>query len=1073
MLSLLLTFACVEWTPQDLDGDGVTASDGDCDDLDPNVNALADEIWYDGIDQDCNGNDDDQDQDGFPAVEAGGWDCWDDPQSIPEAFTIVQGQGFAQPSAVAVNPGADDVWYDGIDQDCAGDDDFDQDADGYQTADHPQQDDTYGDDCVDTDPTVNPGGSELCNSIDDDCNTLIDDGTTCYDDDGDGFTEDDGDCDDADPQRYPGAPELCDELDNDCDPEVDEDVIDPVVVYTDADGDGYGDSATAEETCAPAANQVDDATDCDDSRADTFPGADETCDDTDQDCDTTVDEDATDASTWYADTDQDEFGDPATTAEACDAPEGYLADATDCDPSDGSVYPGAPELCDGVDQDCDSTVDEDPTDPTTWYADTDADGYGDPDSTTEACDVPASHVANADDCDPADGTVHPGAEETCDEVDQDCDSVIDEDASDASTFYADSDGDGHGDATAPQDACEEPAEHVTNADDCDDSDVAVYPGATETCDNTDEDCDSVVDEDATDLPTWYADDDGDGYGDPGDATVSCSAPSAEHTTDASDCDPTDGSIHPGAPETCDGVDEDCDLSVDEDPTDATTWYLDADSDGYGVDTSTTDACSLPSGYAPVDGDCDDTAPGVNPGVTEVCGDGLDNDCSGGDATCQLSGEQDPTVNDAVILGAANNDKLSQALSRAGDVDGDGQDDLWVGSFDASGFAGAAYVLLGPVSGTQDLSGSAADAVLAGASSDRLAWSLSPGGDVDGDGIDDLVVGAYANDRAYLVLGPVTSDVTLDGGADADITGNGGSRLGVATLVLGDQDGDGHAEWVVGADTANDGSTGNSGSVYVFSGPYTDSMDEGDADLTLVGEASGDRAGYSLAAGDLDGDGTEDLLVGAQIGDAAATDGGAVYVFLGPVSGTSMSDYDARGTGANSGEGAGYAVSIGTDVDGDGLQDAVATAPSYDEPASTDEGVVYVLTTRFSGTKSLALSDAVITGDDNFIQFGVDAELVGDFDGDGSGDLLVGAYKYDGDSSEEGSAWLFYGPVAGALTPADADAYWVGQAEDDRLGEGVSVAGDQNGDGLPDLLVGVESDDTGGNNRGAVYLFGSQ
>ncbi len=1063
----VLSVACVDWSPTDLDGDGVLAGQGDCNDLDPAVNGFADEIWYDGVDQDCDGNDDDQDQDGYPAVEAGGWDCWDDPRAIPDDYAIVTGQGFAQPSAIAVNPGATDVWYDGVDQDCNGDDDFDQDRDGFQAADHPQQDGTLGDDCVDTDPSVNPDGSELCNSIDDDCNTLVDDGTTCYDDDGDGWTEDDGDCDDDDATRYPGAPELCDELDNDCDPQVDEDVIDPVVVFNDTDGDGYGDPATQVETCAPGTDQVSDDTDCDDARADVYPGAPETCDDADQDCDTTVDEDATDASTWYADDDGDGYGDPADSTVACDAPAGTVADLTDCDPTDGAVYPGAPELCDGADQDCDTTIDEDPTDPSTWYADTDGDGYGDPASSVEACDAPSDHVADGSDCDPADAAVYPGATETCDDADQDCDTTIDEDASDATSWYDDSDGDGYGDPASVTVACEAPANTVASPGDCDPSDGSVHPGASETCDDSDQDCDTAVDEDATDTTAWYDDTDGDGYGDPASSVLACDAPT-DHVADATDCDPSSADTYPGAPELCDGASNDCDASVDEDPVDPETWYLDSDGDGYGLTVATQESCDEPSGFTALPGDCDDAEGTVNPGALEVCGDGLDNDCADGDASCQLAGDQDLAGSVSVILGAANNDRLGQAVTGAGDVDGDGQDDLLVGSHKVGGGSGAAFVLLGPVSGTVDLA-TDADAELAGGSSESIAWSLQGGGDLDGDGTDDLVLGGYGADVGYVVAGPITAGMTLSSGATATISGAAGDRLGIDALVLADQDGDGNAEAVFGADAGDDDLT-DGGSVYLFFGPVSGSLDDTAADAILTGETSGDRSGYSLSGGgDYNGDGTADLLIGSQFSDAGASTGGAAWVVLGPLTASaSLADADARATGGTAGESVGYSVHGGPDVDGDGLDDVILGAPSYDGAAGSNQGAAYLGTTKFTGSVSVTSADAVILGDGAADELGVDADLVGDLDGDGYGDVVVGAYKVDGAATDSGAVYLFYGPLSGSLTAADADASWPGLGAD-RVGHGVGAAGDHTGDGLPDLLFGATQEDSGGTNAGAVYL----
>ncbi|MFH1470091.1 MAG: MopE-related protein, partial [Pseudomonadota bacterium] len=342
------------------------------------------------------------------------------------------------------------------------------------------------------------------------------------------------------------------------------------------------------------------------------PGATELCNGTDDDCDGTTDEDdAADALIWYADADGDTYGDAASATEACTLPSGHVADATDCDDTNAAVNPGATEVCNGTDDDCDGTTDEDDAaDALTWYADADSDGYGDAASTTLACTLPAGYLADDTDCDDTDAAVNPGATEQCNGTDDDCDGTTDEDDSaDALTWYADADGDTYGDATSTTVACYLPTGYLADDTDCDDTDAAVNPGATELCNGVDDDCDGTTDEAAAaDALTWYADADSDSYGDAASTTVACTQPSG-YLADDTDCDDTDAAINPAATEVCDGADNDCDGTTDEaDAADALTWYLDADSDGYGDSASTTPACSLPSGYADNAWDCDDTDP---------------------------------------------------------------------------------------------------------------------------------------------------------------------------------------------------------------------------------------------------------------------------------------------------------------------------------------------------------------------------------------------------------------------------------------------------------------------------------
>ncbi len=313
MLSLLwLGVACVQWEAGDVDGDGFTAPQGDCDDLDRSVGPGKREIWYDGIDQNCDGNDGDRDGDGARSIVVGGRDCWDDPSRVPEEFQVVPNQGFDQPEALEVFPAAEDVWYDGVDQNCDEVDDFDQDGDGAQSADHLQQDGSLGDDCDDVVSDVNPGGTETCDGVDQDCDLLVDEGAS-----------------------------------------------EGTWYYEDTDKDGYGDPDTSLKTCTPLSGWVTDGTDCDPKDETIYPGAEETCDEVDQDCDSAVDEDAIDPLTWYEDKDGDSYGVPLNTTEACDAPSGYAEVSGDCDDSDGATHPEASGTCDGLDRNCDSHSDPD------------------------------------------------------------------------------------------------------------------------------------------------------------------------------------------------------------------------------------------------------------------------------------------------------------------------------------------------------------------------------------------------------------------------------------------------------------------------------------------------------------------------------------------------------------------------------------------------------------------------------------------------------------------------------------------------------------------------------------------
>ena len=427
--------------------------------------------------------------------------------------------------------------------------------------------------------------------------------------DGDTFTTVEGDCDDRDANVSPGGVERCDGVDNNCDGTVDEGVA--LAWFMDADADGFGDATSGIEACEPpGAAYVSDATDCDDARGDVYPGAAEACDDADNDCDGEVDEGV--ATTWYADADADGYGDPRTATTTCDDPgPGFVTDATDCDDTLASVFPEHPELCDEVDNDCNGQVDDGVT--TTYFVDRDGDSYGDDDAPTEeACSAPTGYAVFSGDCDDGDASYHPGASELCSgKEDYNCD---------GSVGYADADLDGWA-------ACA----------DCDDADADISPDGVEVCNGFDDDCDGLTDGDDpdADLSTgavWYADADGDGYGDGTAGVAGCLSP-AGHVLDATDCDDTDAAISPSAVEVCNGFDDDCDGLTDGDDagldaSSGSAWYADADGDGYGDASLYATSCDAPSGYGSDATDCDDSNGTVNPGAAEACANAIDEDCDG-------------------------------------------------------------------------------------------------------------------------------------------------------------------------------------------------------------------------------------------------------------------------------------------------------------------------------------------------------------------------------------------------------------------------------------------------------------
>ncbi len=383
---------------------------------------------------------------------------------------------------------------------------------------------------------------------------------------------------------------------------------------TDHDGDGFGDSI-----------------DCDDGNPAVHPDAEERCDGIDNNCDESIDEaEAVNALTWYWDFDDDGFGNPEQeTKLACDKPDYYAAVLGDCNDANADIHPGADELCDGLDNDCDDEFDEQAVDAREWHPDHDGDGYGDPDIVAVACVRPNGWVEDGTDCDDWRGEVRPGGRERCgNDQDDDCDGAVDEDdASDAHSWYVDGDGDGYGTESSVI-ACEQPKGYAALGGDCDDDDAAVNPGASEVCDGLDNDCDGEPDFNPVDGETWHEDGDGDGYGNAIISIATCTPPSSGYVSDGTDCDDSSAEVNPGADERCNQADDDCDGSIDEDDAvDASTWYIDSDGDGHGSEDQQLVQCIWPSGYTNNAADCDDTDPSIYPGAPEVLA-GVDSNCDG-------------------------------------------------------------------------------------------------------------------------------------------------------------------------------------------------------------------------------------------------------------------------------------------------------------------------------------------------------------------------------------------------------------------------------------------------------------
>lgn len=572
-------------------------------------------------------------------------------------------------------------------------------------------------------------------------------------------------------------------------------------------------------------------------------------------------------------------------------------------------------------------------------------------------------------------------------------------------------------------------------------------------------CDGAVDTAIGDADTgceessWYADNDGDGFGAAATLVASCDAPPGSVAT-AGDCDDTDPLVNPGAQERCDGagVDEDCDGAIDgADPSvdlsELPTWHIDADADGFGdPEGATLVQCDAPIGYSLVDQDCDDTDPAVNPGATEVCGNGVDDNCNGGGDGCGLSGSYQVERDSDVSIEGWTKANLGYTVCGGADLNDDGRDDL------VAGWPGmrAAVVLFGGARGSLDYS--TVDGVMYGdRGSESRFGSACALGDFNGDGVSDVAVSdpRYAPSgadgipgRVYVALWPLELPVTFE----LAIT-NESSAISQAgtSLASGDWSGDGVDDLIIGAGW---------GDVVMELGP----VGSGDVSMFEINEFEASISYYGSVAsgGDVDGDGADDLVVTDPIGTGTAT------VVVGGFGGTSL-DLARRAEATISSSALGSAAVLDGDLNGDGYDDVIVSAPSLDQGA----GAVYGCFGPLSGDLVGAACDLVISGAAEYGGFGTDVAYVGDENGDGQTDILVGAPQMEGVSPGSGVAYLFRGPLVGAKGAADAEATFNGEATGDMLGAAVSAAGDFNGDGDDDLLIsayGAKADE------GMVYVM---
>jgi hypothetical protein len=741
------------------------------------------------------------------------------------------------------------------------------------------------------------------------------------------------------------------------------------------------------------------------------------------------------------------------------------------------------------------------------------------------------YFAEIDDCDDERADINPGAIEQCDDIDHDCDGKVDNDIQNID-WFEDGDDDGFGNLMSSVNDCRQPSGFVDNSDDCDDTNLNINPNAEEICDGIDNDCDSDIDDDDTSVTgqgTWYQDADNDSFGNPAISQLQC-ASSLGYVSNQDDCDDTNPNINPTANEVCDGNDNDCDGYVDNNPVDGSFWYEDVDEDGYGECTSYVLSCSNVDGYVDNPDDCDDSNVDVNPDADEVCEDGIDNDCDNGLNACWWGSDNLEDTTYPFQGGSITNWFAGTSVSGLGAWDtssGYGYD--WVGT----GFPGDLDDVQGWFimregqpeiwTGTDRNHFTIKDAT----NGDGIGSSIASQEDINGDGNIDVATGLIGyddstdgNEGALCLITTMKNDLvsipgrtfytnyacdTLLVGSEID------GQLGKPSLFIEDQDSDGVAEILAGSYNK----TAATGAVYLITGSSdfkkTDSDSDGnlveeeatieyvddvssiafthdDVDSLFENEDGFEHPALSLAKGDINGSGTDDLIIGVPA-DAA----GLVTVFEGAsTSVTGSSDIDLTSTtptdatfftGANLSDGLGHAV-YACDLDGDGYDDVIMGAP-LDSTNQTEAGqvaIMYGSTTFITGKTQdfgSVSPDATIDGTEEYGNLGY-AVTGDDFNLSGYCDLVMSFPSIDNTASQTGLAIVWGGGkiLSGVNDQTDADDFLF--ADDTSIGIGLALSPCGNiedpstsVEGYPDLCVGTPFYNNGHTNEGAAWSIYGQ
>jgi hypothetical protein len=476
-----------------------------------------------------------------------------------------------------------------------------------------------------------------------------------------------------------------------------------------------------------------------------------------------------------------------------------------------------------------------------------------------------------------------------------------------------------------------------------------------------------------------------------------------------------------------------------------------------------------------------------------------------------------------IDGEAANDASGTSVASAGDVNGDGYDDLIIGALGAdvggNNESGAVYVVFGSASAMpaniklSELNGQNGFRLEGVTVNDLTGNSVASAGDVNGDGYDDLIVGAYGATvdgntqvgSTYVVFGKATGWAasvtlsTLDGTNGFRLNGVApGDASGWSVASAGDINGDGLKDLVIGAYLSDPGGNGGAGSSYVvfgkaagWSAEFSLSTLNGANGFRLDGASPLDGSGFSVAtAGDVNGDGLEDLIIGAYATDQnGVLDSGSSYVVFGKTTGwaasLNLSELNGingfRIVGVAAGDFSGFSVASAGDVNGDGFSDVIIGAVGADPGGRFSAGSTYILFGKAQGwAPILPLSildgtngfriDGAVLGDSS----GLSVSSAGDINADGLADLIIGASN----ANTTGSSYVVFGKETGWISTLDVSSLngstgfrLDGLTSSDSTGRSVSGAGDFNGDGFDDLIIGANGSDAGGlTDQGATYII---